>query len=150
MGDAPVTNVVHAYPRGRWALAALGQDLVLVAALVLVVIARLSSGLAIALGVAIPVVLAWGVATLHFPRVVSLDDEGVSFGAYGRVHRFAWRDVRAVKVRRFLVRDRVLVRIVPSPPWRGRYWILDSIEGFEGLVIALQERGSGRRIAPTP
>jgi hypothetical protein len=73
-----------------------------------------------------------------------LSEDGVSFHRYGRVHRFAWDQVRTVRVRRFLVRDRVLVRIVPSPPWRGRYWILDGIERFEELVRSLEAR------APSP
>jgi len=50
-----------------------------------------------------------------------------------------------VRVRRFLVRDRIFVRIAPAPPWRGRYWVLDRIEGFEELVQELEARGrSGR------
>ena len=46
-----------------------------------------------------------------------------------------------MRVRRFLVRDRVLVRIVPARPWRGRYWILDRIDRFDELVRALETRG---------
>jgi hypothetical protein len=90
---------------------------------------------------AIPIVLAWGVATLHFPSSVEMGDEGIAFARYGRVHRFAWKDVHRVKVRRFLVRDRVLVRIEPSGgAWRGRYWIVDSLGGFEGVVGELEGR----------
>ncbi|HZU85246.1 MAG TPA: hypothetical protein VE987_20075, partial [Polyangiaceae bacterium] len=102
------------------------------------------SGLSAALLSAIPLVLGFGFATLHYPARVDVDAEGISFGRYGRVHRFAWRDVRHVHVRRFVIRDRVLVRISPSTPFRGRYWILDSIEGFADLLRAIEARGACR------
>jgi hypothetical protein len=34
----------------------------------------------------------------------------------------------------------VLVRLEPSSPWRGRYWLVDSIAGFDALVTALEAR----------
>ena len=68
-----------------------------------------------------------------------IDEEGIRFARYGRAHRFAWKDVERVSVRRFLVRDRVLVRIEPSGgAWRGKYWILESIDGFDRAVRDLQ------------
>jgi hypothetical protein len=94
----------------------------------------------VALLAAIPIVLAWGAATLHMPARVDVDDDGVTFHRYGRAHRFAWQDVTRVRVRRFVVRDRVLVRIDPSGPWRGRYWLLDAIDGFDDLVRQLESR----------
>jgi hypothetical protein len=100
---------------------------------------------------AIPIVLAWGLVTLHFPSRVEIDEEGAAFARYGREHRFAWRDVTRVRVRRFLVRDRVLVRVEPSSAWSGRYWILDSIDGFEALLAELDRISSGKRPArPSP
>jgi hypothetical protein len=32
------------------------------------------------------------------------------------------------------------VRIEPSGAWRGRYWLLDSISGFDDLVRRLESR----------
>jgi hypothetical protein len=91
---------------------------------------------------AIPLVLAWGAVSLHFPSRVEIDAGGVAFARYGRVHRFAWKEVRRLRVRRFLLRDRVLVTIEPSGgAWRGRYWILDSLRGFEHLVAVLDRAG---------
>jgi hypothetical protein len=90
-----------------------------------------------ALAVAIPLVLAWGVITLHFPARVAIDGEALTFSRYGRQHRFALDRIEAVRVRNFLVKDRVLVRILPSPPWRGRYWLSTDIEGFDDLVRSM-------------
>ena len=94
--------------------------------------------LAAALAAGIPACVAWSLLTLHLPSRVELDAQGISFSAYGREHRFAWRDIERIRVRRFAVRDRVLVRITPSAPWRGRYWLMDSIDGYDALVRSLE------------
>jgi hypothetical protein len=109
--------------------------------LALLVLVDLPTGVRAPLLAAIPIVLVWGAVSLHFPSRVEIDDAGVTFARYGRVHRFAWRDVRRVRVRRFVLRDRVLVRIEPSGgAWRGRYWIVDSMPAFDRIVRALEER----------
>jgi len=121
------------------------QDVWLVLALATVLVLHPQGALAVALGVAIPATIAWNVLTLHLPSRVDVDAEGISFSAYGRVHRFAWRAVERIHVRRFVVRDRVLVRIAPSPPFRGRYWLIDSIAGYAALVQVLEERANAKR-----
>jgi len=128
------------YARGRFVTSVLANDLLLALVLLALLIVHPSGKLALVLGIAIPFVLLWGFVTLHFPSRVELDDEGIAFFAYGRAHKFAWRDVERVHVRRFLVRDRVLVRILPTSLLRGRYWLLDSMDGYDALVKALEER----------
>lgn len=130
--------MLHRYPKARRA-AAIATDLLLLGVAVAIPLTRAAGSLSIALSIAIPCVLAWGIVTLHYPRRIELDDEGVTFSAYGFAHRYAWAAVR-VHVRRFLVRDRVLVRVTPSPPWRGRYWILDAIDGYPRLLSELEKR----------
>ena len=133
--------MTHEYPRGIRGPAA--QDVVLVAAWVVVFALEDGWGsLRWSLLGAIPIALAWGAVTLHFPSRVEIDDDGVVFGRYGRRHRFAWSQVRCVSVRKFLVGDRVLVRIEPSGgAWRGRYWLLEGMAGFESVVRELERRG---------
>ncbi len=133
-----------AYPPSR-ELAAKVTDLLLVAVVLAVLGLRLRGPLAFALAAGIPCVLAWGALTLHFPRRVELDDEGVSFFGYGHAHRYAWREVTAVSVRRFLVGDRVLVRLTPASALRGRYWLLDAMDGYPELVAALDARARAAR-----
>jgi len=139
----------HAYPAAR-NVAARATDLLLIAVALWLLIARSGGRLGIALGLAIPLVLAWGVLTLHYPRAVTIDDRGISFEGYGRSHRFEWSDVRAIRVRKFLVGDRVLVRVLPSAPWRGRYWILESLEGYRELLAALQRQAREHEVLPSP
>ncbi len=130
--------MIHAYPRAR-RLARRVADAALVIVVVAIVVARVEGPLARALLVAIPCVLVWGALTLHHPSSVEIDDQAITFRGYGRAHRFAWRDVREIRVRRFLTGDRVLVRVLPAPPLRGRYWIQESIEGYAALLRVLEE-----------
>ena len=132
--------MTHAYARVRWIAAVVAQDAVLVAALAIALATRAPGPLTAALVVAIPLVLGWGIVTLHCPSRVVIDARGVTFSAYGRQHAFAWAEIEQVRVRRFLVGDRVLVRMSPAPPWRGRYWVTRGIERYDDLVRELEAR----------
>jgi hypothetical protein len=134
----------HAYAPCRWLVSVVGQDLVLLGVLIWLALARPAGPFPKALAFGIVVTLVWQIVTLHDPSRVEVSDGGVAFFAYGRVHRFAWDEVREWRVRRFLVRARVLVRVVPSSPFRGRYWLLDSIDDFDGLLRSLQAPRSTR------
>lgn len=120
------------YARRLWL-----EDVLLILAFVVVVALRPAGALSTPLAVAIGVALMWSFATLHVPSRVELSPGKVSFSRYGRTHTFDLRDVAQVRVRRFLVRDRVLVRLLPSPPWRGRYWVGEGIEGYTEVVREL-------------
>jgi hypothetical protein len=132
----------HEYPPSRRAAAVI-TDLLLIGIAIAIPLTRAAGSLSIVLSIAIPCVLAWGVITLHYPRVVDIDDHGIAFRAYGFVHRYEWSNVR-VHLRKFIVRDRVLVRLSPSPPWRGRYWILDAFERYDALLAELEKRSHGQ------
>jgi hypothetical protein len=128
----------YRYPRSRALLALVAQDVLLVGVLAVLAWEGLPGKASVPLGLAILLVLGFGVATLHYPSRVDVDAEGIAFARYGRVHRFAWSEVERIRVRRFVVRDRVLVRISPASAFRGRYWILRSMERFVELVTAIE------------
>jgi hypothetical protein len=128
----------HAYPPAR-RVALIATDLLLLGIAIVVPLTRTAGSLALVLSIACPCMLAWGIVTLHYPRSVELDEQGITFGGYGRAHRYPWSAVQ-VHIRKFLVRDRVLVRVTPCPPWRGRYWILDAIDGYSTLIAELEKR----------
>jgi hypothetical protein len=121
------------------------EDVVLVLAFVVLALARPEGTVYVLLLAAIPLVLGLRIATLHFPTRVAVDEAHVSFSAYGRTHSFAWSAVERLCVRRFLVKDRVLVRIAPAPLLQGRYWLTSGISGFEALVAELERRSSAQR-----
>jgi hypothetical protein len=127
--------MMFAYRRGRWA-----EDAVLAVAIAVTVLFG-KSPFAIALCAGCAAVLAWGVVTIHFPSKVEITEAAIAFHGYGRAHVFAWDRIARVRVRRFLVKDRVLVRLAPASAWRGRYWLTDGIEGYPDLVRELERRG---------
>jgi hypothetical protein len=135
--------MVFAYPRARWVARVVAQDVLL--AIALAWAAWTGGALGAALGAAILATASWGLVTLHNPSRVETSDDGIAFSAYGRTHAFRWRDIGAVHVRRFVVRDRVLVRFSPSSAWRGRYWVTDGLNDYEALVRELERRA---KVAP--
>ena len=128
------------YSSVGWMRSPMVEDVALVLALMAVLGLHPHGPLAVALGAAIPAAIAWSLITLHLPSRVHVDPTGIAFAAYGREHRFAWGEIERIRVRRFIVGDRVLVRIAPSSPLRGRYWLIDSMDGYDQLVRALEER----------
>jgi hypothetical protein len=85
------------------------------------------------------VVLAFNAITLHFPREIAIDETGIRFRAYGREHAYAWASCR-VKVRRFVVRDRLLVRIEDERGRRHNYWLLSRLRDFDALTSEISSR----------
>jgi len=143
--------MIHRYPRAR-ILAWYATDLLLLGIFAWQLIARAPGRLTPLLAYAAAFVVLWNVVTLHYPRAIEVDDRGIAFSGYGRAHRYEWSAVERVHVRKFLVRDRVLVRITPSPPWRGRYWVLSAIEGYDKLIATLpraEARGTEGRSSPS-
>ena len=136
----------HSYETRRWTALPAAQDLYLVLALVALLALHPTGAIALALAAAIAVAIVHSRVTLHWPSAVEMDGDTIAFSAYGRTHRYALRDVERLEVRRFLVRDRVLVRIVPAPALAGRYWLLDSIEGYTLLVGQLEAMSVARRL----
>jgi hypothetical protein len=130
----------HAYPKAAWLGSVLAQDCVLLLGLTILLVLHPQGALALALGMAIAATVAWNLVTLHLPSRIELDEDGIAFAVYRRAHRFAWRDIRRIHIRRFVVRDRVLVRITPSTAWSGRYWLYNSLDGYERLIQSLDER----------
>lgn len=122
--------MTHRTPRLR----ALGEDLVLVAMPPLVLALASPSAWLWLLAAAGLAVLAFNVATLHFPREIALDEHGIRFRAYGREHVYAWSACR-LRVRRFLVRDRVLLRVEDVQTGKShRYWLTTQLSDYDALL----------------
>jgi hypothetical protein len=128
-------------PAARLRLRIAGRAVLLVAAAVW---ATSASDFARAIAIAIPLVIAWEILTLHEPTSVELDDDGIVLRAFGRAHRHRWSEIERLRVRRFAVGDRVLLRIAPASAITGRYWLHASLDGFPDLVAKLEARQDRR------
>jgi hypothetical protein len=128
--------MIHRTPRAR----ALGEDLVLLAMPVLVLLITSPSPWLWLLATTGLVVLAFNAITLHFPREIDLDERGIRFRAYGREHAYTWTACR-LRVRRFLVRDRVLLRVEEIDSGKThRYWLTARLSDYDALLRELGTR----------
>lgn len=57
------------------------------------------------------------------PETVEIDEEAISFSAWGRTDRYAWSDVRSFRVREFPSAGKMYIRINDSSLFKGRYWL---------------------------
>ena len=71
--------IAHHYPRRHAMFAFTGQDVLLAVALGVLALASPHGPLSVALFFAIPCVMSFGIATLHFPSRIEIDDESISF-----------------------------------------------------------------------
>jgi len=86
------------------------------------------------------VVLAFNAITLHFRGEIALDEESILFRAYGREHAYSLRACR-LRVRRFLVRDRVLLRVEEIESGKThRYWLTAHLSDYDALLRELGTR----------
>jgi len=134
----------HRIPPRRLFFSAYLADALLAAAWLWLLVARpVAERLRLALLALLPLVLLYGMLSLQTPSEVDVDDDGITLRAYGRAHRFRWAEVAGtIRLRAFLVRDRVFLRIGPFHPWRGRYWLLDRLDGWPALVEAIRRRAA--------
>ena len=142
--------MICTYTRGLWIPRVVAQNGVLVAALAVAAWRGGAMGSMLALGIGASVV--WALLTLHFPSKVELTDDVIAFFAYGRVHVFPWRDVTRLSIRRFLVRDRVLIRLAQTLPfpWLRVYIVLSSGAMWALIALAVHAALAGSRLIAEP
>lgn len=54
---------------------------------------------------------------------VILDDDYISFKTYNREDRFAFNDIKRLRIREFPTSGKMYIRINDSTAFKGRYWI---------------------------
>lgn len=61
--------------------------------------------------------------SLSNPRQVRVDEDGIVFCAYGREHRYNWKDITQFRVKEFTGARKLFIRINQAGFLRGRYWL---------------------------
>jgi hypothetical protein len=128
------------FRRARWRVVL--SDAVLVALPVLLVLRGQGWGFGWLL--ALSGLFVWGInlLTLHFPHEVEITPGELVVRAYGRSRRYALGEVRPV-VRRFVVKDRALVRLRDAEGRsRGAHWFVSDVGDVDSMIEELQ-RSSG-------
>lgn len=61
--------------------------------------------------------------SLSNPNRVVVDEDGITFCAYGREHRYLWKDIQAFRVKEFTGARKLFIRINQAGFLKGRYWL---------------------------
>ena len=91
--------------------------------------------------IAVPILLVYSVFTVNQPTRVTDDGDTIALYAFGRKHEYIWNEVKTLKVKRFIMTDKVLLQIGEYRMRGGRYWLeLGAFEGGEELFNKLVSR----------
>jgi hypothetical protein len=72
---------------------------------------------------------------MNQPRRITDDGEIVTFYGLFQKHEYRWDEINYLRIRRFIMSDRVYVRIGKERVMGGRYWLdTDSLPGSGNLL----------------
>lgn len=57
------------------------------------------------------------------PETVTIDDEFIEFGGWGRTDKYLWSEINDFRVREFPTAGKMYIRINGGGLFRGRYWL---------------------------
>ncbi|HWQ80182.1 MAG TPA: hypothetical protein VN381_15250 [Anaerovoracaceae bacterium] len=128
----------YRYRIGYYLVSVLGPNIMMVCLLVWAVYGRVQgeSGLLqqIVLTV-VPLLLISSLIAMSQPRLITDDGETLTFYGFFQKHAYKWSEIRNLRIRRFIMSDKVLVRIGKDRLLAGRYWLdTDSLEGCSELL----------------
>jgi hypothetical protein len=87
-----------------------------------------------------PILLISTLISISNPDRITDDDETITFYGYGRAHSYKWNDLKNLRVKEFMITDRVLLRVGEQRILGGRYWInVDSLENGRQLLVKLKQ-----------
>ena len=117
---------VYKYKTGKVLLSSLGPVLLMTFLLVASIFAYLENRQNLiyqSLVVVLPVLLLFEVFALNQPTKIMDDQEKISFHAFGQSHVFKWAELNYLRIRKFPLTTKILLRIGPNRFLRGRYWL---------------------------
>lgn len=129
---------VYSYKMGYFLISVLGPNILMIAVLIWGINDRLqgnSSLLNQFIIMVIPFLLINALGASNHPYRVTDDGEKLIFHGFLLKHSYFWSDITFLRIRRFLMTDRILIRIGKQGLLRGRYWIdVDSLLGSDELI----------------
>lgn len=117
---------VYKYKTGKYFLSSLGPVLLMSFLLVVSIIGYFDNPqnfIYQSLVILLPVLLLFEVFALNQPTKIIDDQEKISFHAFGQSHAFRWADLDYLKIKKFPLTTKILLRIGPNRFLRGRYWL---------------------------
>lgn len=134
---------VYKYKTGKFLFASLGPVLLMSFLLVVSIIGYFEDPqnfIYQSLVFLLPVLLLFEVFALNQPTKIIDDQEKISFHAFGQSHVFRWAELEYLKIKRFPLTSKILLRIGPNRFLRGRYWLFPKeLSNGEELLAKLTE-----------
>lgn len=81
----------------------------------------------------VPILLLSALWGLHWPSKITVNNEAITFCAFGRKHTYPWENLGFLRIRRFPLGDRYLIQIGNVGFFRGRYWVSVHLDGYREL-----------------
>lgn len=134
---------VYKYKTAKVLLSSLGPVLLMTLLLVASIFAYIENRQNLiyqSLVVLLPVLLLFEVFALNQPTKIIDDQEKISFHAFGQSHAFRWAELNYLKIKRFPLTTKILLRIGPNRFLRGRYWLFPKeLSNGDELMAKLTE-----------
>lgn len=128
----------YRYDTGYYLVSVLGPNIMMACLLVWAIYSRVQgeNGLLQQLVITIvPLLLISSLVAMNQPRLITDDGETLTFYGFFQKHEYKWSEVQNLRIRRFIMTDKVLVRIGKDRLLAGRYWLdIDSLRGSGELL----------------
>ena len=83
----------------------------------------------------VPLLLFCSLLAMNQPRLITDDGEKITFYGCFQKHEYKWSEINFLRIRKFIMTDRIFVRIGKDRVMGGRYWLdTDSLPGFGELL----------------
>lgn len=128
----------YRYDTGYYLVSVLGPNIMMVCVLVWAVYSLVQgeNGPLQQLAVTIvPLLLISSLVAMNQPRLITDDGETLTFYGFFQKHEYKWSEIETIRIRSFILTDKVLVRIGKERLLSGRYWLdTDSLREARELM----------------
>jgi hypothetical protein len=128
----------YRYDTGYYLVSVLGPNILMTCLLIWAVYCQIqgeSSLLQKLVITIVPFLLFSSLLAMNQPRLITDDDETLTFYGFFQKHEYKWSEIETIRIRNFIMTDKVLVRIGKDRLLGGRYWLdTDSLRGCRELL----------------
>lgn len=61
--------------------------------------------------------------SLSNPKTVTITDDSITFGAFGKFHTYKWSEIKKFQIKEFISSRKMYIRINEAGLFKGRYWV---------------------------
>ena len=61
--------------------------------------------------------------SLSNPKTVTITDDSITFGAFGKFHTYKWSEIKRFTIKEFISSRKMYIRINDAGLLKGRYWV---------------------------